>query len=66
MKKEEEDFMAHLLVDSLLDFTILLAQKRVCYIEFLIIIILHLEKDSILALSLAKDQIYRKKSIFIT
>jgi len=40
MKKEEEDFMAHLLVDSLLAFTILLAQKRVCSIEFLIIIIL--------------------------
>jgi len=35
--------------------------KEGMLLEFLIIIILHLEKDSILALSLAKDQIYRKK-----
>jgi hypothetical protein len=40
MKKEEEDFMVHLLVDSLLAFTTLLAQKRVCSVEILIIIIL--------------------------
>lgn len=39
MRKEEEDFMVHLLEASLLAFTILLAQKRVCSIKFVIIVL---------------------------
>jgi len=39
MRKEEEDFMVHLLEASLQAFTILLAQKRVCSTEFVIILV---------------------------
>ena len=38
MRKEEEDFMVHLLEASLQAFTILLAQKRVCSTEFVIVV----------------------------